>query len=70
MTDGLLQKLGQIIYSYYQLRGQGLEKTCLDVISCFEESTESVLNSTNVFRLSETGLDNIQLRRDDKLLVG
>lgn len=69
MTDHLLQKIGKIIHSYYQARGTGLEKTCQEVLACIEEESDDILNSSNVFRLSRVGLDNLQLKRDDRLLV-
>lgn len=69
MSDHLIQKIGQIVYGYYQARGAGLEKTCREIISCLEAESESILNSSNLFLLSEVGLDGIQLKRDDRLLV-
>lgn len=70
MDERLIQKIGQIIYSYYQARGSGLEKTCREVISCFEAQPDNILKSSNIFPLSETGLENVRLLRDDRLLVG
>ncbi len=70
MSDRLLQRIGQIIHSYHQRRGAGLEKTCQEVMDCFESAKEpDLLSSSNVFRLSEVGLESLPLQRDDRLLV-
>jgi hypothetical protein len=69
MTDNLLQKIATIIHGYYQARGIGLEKTCKEVLACVESESDNILNSTNLFLLSRTGLDNLQLKRDDRLLA-
>jgi hypothetical protein len=70
MEDRLIQKIGKIIYSYYQSRGTGLEKTCREVIDCLQSREDDVMKSSNVYRLGEDGLDQLKFQRDDKLLVG
>jgi hypothetical protein len=71
MSDRLLQEIAQIIHSYYQNRGKGLEKVAKSVIECVMSNSniENISKSTNLTKLSLSSIDGMYLASTDKLLV-
>jgi hypothetical protein len=71
MADRLLQDVAQIIHSYYQNRGNGLEKIAqkvIDVVSTYSHTTD-LSKSTNLKEVTLSNVDRTYHASTDKLLV-
>ena len=70
-TTDLLYKIAQIVRDYYDRRGGGLEKTCIDIINTFNDNSSpcEITKGSNVFALSEFNIKSILFRSNDWLMA-